>query len=583
MIQGLKIAFFLSILFHITCNKDASLKEAESEVNPEESPPSPLPSPSPPDPKSPVSAEEIGCWGHSYEVQGTYVSITLIIGPFQVWGHYLTSRSTNLSAIGTVVGDSSSDRTIIWESGSSGPFSAKYSLKKEANGRLLLNSSQELGKSIRGDCYLGQAPIPTPEFRLNVTAGPEKSRPDIVTLGITAPPAHEMYITSNPDCTDGGTWEPYQEQKNWTLPDVDGYYSVFAKFRDANGRESYCTSGYYLRDTIPPKDVAVTINRGYMPSLSLRNELTIRSTESENFYITNTPGCGAGGFVFRNMDKYPTSTRRIHTQLWDFTGDTVYVKGLDPLGNEGECIAVGGQFAGLYTDLVAMNRGTAITPTGKALEYVFANGASGFKVWKEQNGFRILRADGTDEWTKILNTNGKGPTVTDFVDMNLGTASTLITGRVCPPHVYIDDSNPFVTQRCLYHTRKFPFQKLNAAGESQTVPGSIGLGLWSNYTNGTGDRRWYVGNIETCSLHGLRLPTAFEIFSVSPGFGDPFPPTNPMPIMANLMGVPSEAGRNTWTATSAKADYGLISANSYLSFGSPTAYDNILEVLCVIP
>lgn len=562
---------FLSLVLHVACKSEDSKKELNSgDLD------------STPYQVSKVSAEEMGCWGNTYEVNGTLAITKLIIGPYEVSGHYITSRGTRVSSKGTVEGDSPANRRVKWETGGEGFLLNEYALQKDSDGLLKLNTSSKTYTKMAGECYDNETLIPLPEFGLSIEAGIENSRPDLVTLKLVAPPAHDMYLTSSPDCSDGGEWEPYLEEKSWNLPNTDGYHSVFVKFRDDIGRESYCASGYYRRDTTPPDDVIVTINQGFVPSLSLRNELTIQSTESEDFYITNTPGCNSDGTKSRNMLKYPSSIRRTHTVLWDFSGDTVYVKGIDLFGNSGPCIAASVSLQGLYSDIAAMNRGTTTTPTGKALEYVFANGASGNKVWKEQGGFRVLRANGADEWAKNLNLNGKGLTTIDFVDPNLGTSNSLIAGRACPPQVYFDDNTPLSTQNCLYYTRSFPPQKLNAAGESQTNSGSIGLGSWSLYTNGPSDRRWYVGNIEKCSMYGMRLPSAFEIYRQDAYTIWSAPETNPIPITANLMGVPAES--NAWTATSAKLSYASNLADAYHAYGLTTeTYDKSLPVVCVLP
>jgi hypothetical protein len=225
--------------------------------------------------------------------------------------------------------------------------------------------------------------------------------------------------------------------------------------------------------------------------------------------------------------------------------------------------------------------GSVTTPSGKSLEYVYANGSSGFRVWKEVGGNRILRANGLDEWTKALNLNGRGLSATDFTDANLGSASTKIAGRACPPSVYVDDTNKTATGLCLYYDGGNAAQSLDAAGTSQTVPGSIGLDGYIDYS-------WYIGNIQTCASKGMRLPTLFETTSTNPGSGMP---TDVSPSWANSStGVPSLGGSTTWTSTTYVNNWdGHAGWNSttavFITNGGegPPPYTYSYAVRCVVP
>lgn len=198
-----------------------------------------------------------------------------------------------------------------------------------------------------------------------------------------------------------------------------------------------------------------------------------------------------------------------------------------------------------YSDDGAKVAGIATTPLGKKLEYVFANGSSGFKVWKEVGHHRILRANGLDEWTKALNLNGKGQSETDFTDNNIGTDSTRISGRACPNNVYIDDNNKFSTGNCVYYTPELPEQKLDAAGSSQSDASTMGLKKWWDLVGANG--KWYVGNIKTCSDIGMRLPTIYETRTTQTNH-EYYPILDGRPTFAQANGVPSGAD-HTWTAS----------------------------------
>ncbi|MCB9228559.1 MAG: hypothetical protein H6618_03020 [Deltaproteobacteria bacterium] len=73
------------------------------------------------------------------------------------------------------------------------------------------------------------------------TSGNSVTSSQTEQLGFYFDDAVEMYVTNDSSCLTGGGWEVVSAQKDWNLNIVDGIASVFAKFRDAAGNESYCT------------------------------------------------------------------------------------------------------------------------------------------------------------------------------------------------------------------------------------------------------------------------------------------------------------------------------------------------------
>jgi hypothetical protein len=67
-----------------------------------------------------------------------------------------------------------------------------------------------------------------PESNADGELGP----PDDTATGV-----QEMMINNNADMS-GGTWEPYQTSRNWTLAEQSGLAAVFVKYRDGAGNES---------------------------------------------------------------------------------------------------------------------------------------------------------------------------------------------------------------------------------------------------------------------------------------------------------------------------------------------------------
>ena len=219
----------------------------------------------------------------------------------------------------------------------------------------------------------------------------------------------------------------------------------------------------------------------------------------------------------------------------------------------------GGAGNSCYDNSAAKSAGLAVTPGGKTLEYVYANGSSGLQVWKEQGGSRILRANGLDEWAMRLNTSGKGLSSTTFTDPNFGTSSTYLAGRVCPPNVYIDDSNKFTTTNCLYY--------------SPTYSGALNINPAS--------WEWFRANTGTCSGKYMRLPTLYETSDTS-GLIQYFLDLlggNPTPAGSN--GVPSGGGQ-AWTSTS----YGQNFYQWWYWNGSSNDVDpnhQSKNIICVLP
>lgn len=219
------------------------------------------------------------------------------------------------------------------------------------------------------------------------------------------------------------------------------------------------------------------------------------------------------------------------------------------------------------TSAAAQTAGYAKTPGGKCLKYVFADGSSGFKVWQEESGTRILRATGLDAWTKALNPDGISVSTTDFTDANLGNGSTLINGRVCPTNVYMDTSNKFTTGNCLYYSPGYGPQRLDAGG----TDGILGLGQWSTTALNN-------GNIATCSNKSMRLPTLYETTASDPGYG-----------WINTGGSPTGWGNGIPQAAGATLTATAYTPNAWYYWGwsgttpAPYHYFDSEYVRCVVP
>jgi len=161
---------------------------------------------------------------------------------------------------------------------------------------------------------------------------------------------------------------------------------------------------------------------------------------------------------------------------------------------------------GCYDNSVATSSGFAKLSDGTLIDYVDTSNGTGFKVWKEQLGSRILFATGLwssqSDWQKQLNRSGIGAKTDDFTDISK------IGGRACPASTFVNYTNMIATDLCLYYDTGSTTQALNAAsgieGEDWIMDGN-------RPTSGRGaSSSWYEGNIQTCANRGMRLPTAYE-------------------------------------------------------------------------
>jgi hypothetical protein len=214
----------------------------------------------------------------------------------------------------------------------------------------------------------------------------------------------------------------------------------------------------------------------------------------------------------------------------------------------------------------------------------YAIGSSGFKIWKEKDGTKILNATGlvANGWQLQLTRAGTAFSATDF------TNGANIAGRVCPPNVFLSHSNMTATNRCLYYDAGNTAQRLDAActAGNCAVEASDWLRLWDKAATGRGyNSSYYEGNIKTCADKGMRLPVMYETTMTKPNMYLPDGDSGVNPTWAGGInnGVPSGP---SWTWTASVYNYYDDSANYYAWWNVSTigpAYDGTYSIRCVLP
>lgn len=247
-------------------------------------------------------------------------------------------------------------------------------------------------------------------------------------------------------------------------------------------------------------------------------------------------------------------------------------------------------------------------PDGVTIALSYASGSSGFKIWKEKNGSRILNASGitTHGWQRKL--TRAGTAYRDGVVLD----SSLIEGRVCPDKVFKASSDQQQggsseilsgSSPCLYYTSILAFSK-TLRGLSEGVKGEDYISEWTANKAVNGEPcvsssntppPWYAGNIKTCADVGMRLPVLFEFKDWKSGCGE----GSVVCSSSHLPGSVSESdttglpASNTWTATASSRCNGdslfgryfwvVYEETGQVRTASSARSDSSAHIRCVLP
>lgn len=101
------------------------------------------------------------------------------------------------------------------------------------------------------------APVTLPSLAIN--NGDAYTTSASVNLSLAAAGASEMYLSNDPMCSTGGSWQSFTANRNWTLVDLNQNTFVYAKFRNAYGSETSCVSDFIFHDDTAPVAVFNTV------------------------------------------------------------------------------------------------------------------------------------------------------------------------------------------------------------------------------------------------------------------------------------------------------------------------------------
>ncbi len=149
-----------------------------------------------------------------------------------------------------------------------------------------------------------------------------------VKLNIMAEEATHMMISNMRGFPPPARWEEYNTTSNWTLSGADGYKTVYIKFRDEAGNQSFVASSQILLDTQPPQPGIIRIEGGQTRVKDNQVTLLFNARQANYIMVSNSAKFDDGSYWQEYNDK-------IEWVLTDGQGyKRVYAKFKDTSENE---------------------------------------------------------------------------------------------------------------------------------------------------------------------------------------------------------------------------------------------------------
>ena len=124
-----------------------------------------------------------------------------------------------------------------------------------------------------------------------------------VKLDIMAEEASHMMISNMRGFPPPARWEDYNTTSNWTLSGADGYKTVYIKFRDEAGNQSFVASSQILLDTQPPQPGIIRIEGGQTRVKDNQVTLLFNARQANYIMVSNSAKFDDGAYWQEYTDK----------------------------------------------------------------------------------------------------------------------------------------------------------------------------------------------------------------------------------------------------------------------------------------
>ncbi|MCS7005863.1 MAG: hypothetical protein NZM38_11135 [Cytophagales bacterium] len=130
--------------------------------------------------------------------------------------------------------------------------------------------------------------------RIAIAGGNRYTNTNLVTVELFSLNATHMMISSSPTLA-GATWQRFDKNITWQLPKQDGVHTLYAKFKDAEGKESAIVKDDIILDMTPPEKGSIKIktetgyiNKKMASERKLKVDLSISAVDAEFMMLSNS-------------------------------------------------------------------------------------------------------------------------------------------------------------------------------------------------------------------------------------------------------------------------------------------------------
>lgn len=117
-----------------------------------------------------------------------------------------------------------------------------------------------------------------------------------VKLNIMAEEATQMMISNLRGFPPPARWEEYKTSSDWTISGADGYKTVYIKFRDEAGNQSFVASTQILLDTQPPQPGIIRIEGGITRVKDTQVKLLFNARQANYIMVSNSAKFDDGAY-----------------------------------------------------------------------------------------------------------------------------------------------------------------------------------------------------------------------------------------------------------------------------------------------